>query len=1774
MKTRILFAAIAVAAVCAAALTSQAYMKNDRIQVPDSNGHVLTSLWKAYYAAEKADQPKRMAESLDAIKKEARARRLHWDFYDAALRKLQVESSRNWKLRQELRTRLDSEIEEYGEPIVTYSYRRDQGFGNLTDYVLVNKTRLQSGRNSDFYQVTNGEMNGLLNSFIKDDYEYALWAERYPSSSKARPALKDYLGDRYPNAAWLEFRNLDEKPWENRKEDLEAFVEKYSGKAVNLFGKASLFRDRMSNLSIEDSDEAAFKALYAEIKSAEKERKSYISGADGKIAARIDDFKCLMEELERKEVQLSFEDGKIVVAMRNLDKVDLSMEPEKKGTSPLLRKSVLNPRKSFHIQDTVKVDIPACDDGDYVVKARNGKLDYTTVYSPKRLSIAVRDDAEGMKFYVADYLSGQPVPKVDLRLSLSGNTVVEEKDVAVDGFTALPSSMAVTIKGDANYVLEASCKGGDGTLLKSGPQSLSRLPVWGNAVQDRTYCKIFTDKGAYNPGETLKFKAVLYRGDITRSLHVLDAGQDVFASLCNAEGKEVGKLDLQTNGFGSVAGEFPIPTGERNGRFTLEVGQDGKVFSVSYVIVDEFVLPTFDLTFENVDSLYFVGDEVEVRGVLKSYSGHPLDAASLSFEVDGRGRRIASGDLDTDAGGAFSLRFKTVDNSYFYTVSVKVTDPTGETKVFSRLVNVTDYFNVGLEPENAAQGQVCISAGSYKGATIFDGDKARIVFKVVNSEGSQVPVPVRYELKGQDGKTISSGLASSEGVTEVMLPQPGLFTICAEASVRTSAGKEISSRQEMTVLRVDDGNDTLNAAIENFFKPAGTCADGSVGIGEDIHVRMGAGEGPVWAVVELFGDRKQPLARKLVHLVGKPGEPGSIADLVFEYKEDYPDVVLFSVFYFRKGHHFTYATEFRKEKEENSLPLSFSSFEDKTLPGKEYSFRIGSIAGAELVAAVFDKSSEKVYPNRWSTVRLVDTGASKVYYRANDGGLDGGLPEMFMYSGRKDVMFKTRAGGVYVAEEAMAENSMVAMAAPESSGMDVQNDAVEVAEDLASLEDALDIPDICIRSDFASSVAFEPFLRTGDDGSAELRFRTSDKLSTVVVQVFAHTPDMLNSVIRKEMTVSVPVKVSVAEPGYLFKGDRFTLHATVSSASDAPVSGTLVLQAFPSAGYEGMKPFATYSKKVTVPAGGSVPVAFDIPPKDVDTLGLKIVFADKARTFSDGVFVSLPVLEAEQTITESHSAVLLPGMDKETLVRRLQSEFTGTSSMGAGYREIDIRRMLLEAIPSKVEPDGKDVLSLTEAYYVRKVSERLGSSQERIMSDEELLSKINACRNADGGFAWFQGMGSSPVITAVVLERLARLRDAGLGTGGIDPAPSVVFLDRNQFIHGESWPYWCGWLSPAQYAFVRSLFTSVPFDVSRETKSEQSEYSKNFREFRKYIKDYLVPSRSDGRGLNGQILAKARRIGTLLNITEGEGGAALASAWGLRFNADSSMKASIGADVESLYEYAVEHRDGGWYYPNAVMPWRGLLESELYAHSLLCNLLSDTRLERTASRQQVQGTDEGRKIADGIRIWIMLQKETQKWADDPAFVDAINSVMSGGEDLLSTSVVVLEKTYREPFSRIVASGNGFSVERRFFKEVVGEDSKVGRLEIYPGMQLHVGDKVVCEYRICNQENRSFVKLTAPREAAFRPVNQLSGHTGWWARPIGGMYAVTPQGYRNVKSDRTEYFFDVYPEENTTVTEEFFITQEGTFTAPVVTIESQYAPHYRANDKYGGQIVVR
>ncbi len=1788
-----LAAVVSVGIFCSAMFTMDA--SKEKKNKMDKDGHVLTGLWNAYSVAKAADLPKQMSSALEKIKEEARRKHLVWDFYDAAVKKVETEVSLNWKLRDSLNAAAEKEISEYGEPVAVYSWmNRSRYNSDAIEYVLENKDRLQAGRNTGFYQSLKFSFSEFSNACpieFKDDYEFALWSEylRSGSPEAAYESLEACLEDSYPNAAVLEIKEIlrpagrywysyatqtDTAQTDALKKKCEDFIGKYSGKAVALYAEGALLRLESIRLEREMTGQDAYKALYAECRRFEKERKAFCTkeGVEKRLVENYSVFTDLSDELTAKSIRLVLtEEKKLKVILRNLDKVDLEFVSSEKGAEPMLKRTLENPEKSFCVPDTLEVQLPGCDDGEYLLKATNGKVSAVRNCSFNRLSMAVRQDSGDVRFYVADHRSGEPVDVVDLEVYKSGK-LAGKSTVKMYGFTPVPEGLEGLLKG-RNCYLAVSRKGEDGLLQKSPRIRFNEYPYEADNNVVETMCRIFTDKAAFNPGETVKFKALLFSGDAARKFRVVGEGRTVKAELVGVNGKTVETKKLTTNEYGSVAGNFLLPEGERNGTFRLMISMDGKTLGSRTLVVDEFILPTYDVEFDEFDRICLAGDTLTVTGKVKSYSGHPLSSAKAEYSVTAWSRVNASnGGVEVAADGSFSVSFPTFEDSNGYTFTLRVTDGTGETQEFNKNI-ILNQLRLDVKVENAVSDCDVNSSGrEYAVCDVVSDRNVRLSFEASygSEDFTKVPVAVEYSVKDASGNMVAVGAADSKETEEIRLDESGEYFLTAQAALKDSEGKVVkTAKSERRILILEDSDTVLSSKVESVFKPMGPCVDGYLSDGEMIALQFGAGDGPLWAVVELFGDNRQLLDSRMVYLAGEAGKEGSLTTIGYSYTSSMPDAVLFQVFYFRRGRHCTYSKELRRERPSLDLPLVSSSFQDKALPGTSYSFVFKSLPAVEAVASVFDLSSEAFASNVWSMVSLEDCAIDRVWISAVDGsvGDDGLQPRL--YADGAPLLAPTRAAVPLGAEENSSLQDAVVVGYGTAAKRAGKAGAVE-EEKIEALDNV--VP----RSDFSNSLAFEPFLRTGEDGDVVLEFKTTDKLSTFAVQLFAHDKEMRNAALRKEMMVTLPVKVSVVEPEYLYLGDRYVLRATVSNSSAVDVSGIVGLQVYPTADHRNAKACSVQAKAVDVPAGGSVDVEFEVPVREVGEVGLKLVFSDAAETFSDGVFVSVPVLEAAQTLTESHSAVLLAGTDKAELVRKLEKEFTGTTHSGAEVGEVDIRRMLLDAVPSKLEPQGKDVLSLSEAFYVRKVASSLGDPSETETSDEEIYSKILSCRNADGGFGWFEGMNSSPVVTAVVLERFAKLKVSGLFSD-FDAVASVKYLDDRQFLSFSDVPYWSGRLSDEQYVHLRSIYSSVPFEVLPSSSVAKSEFDKRFKEFKKDLSGYLLPKSKDGRGLNGQILYKARRIKTLANLVNNEGGMALASVWGIKLSAASKMNKSIAADVASLLEYSVAHPNGGCYYPNAVMPWRGLLESELYAHSLLCDLFSDERVPGSVSGSKSPWPGQSpSEVADGIRIWLILQKETQKWGDDPAFVDAIASVMSASEDVLSTSVVTLTKTYRKPFGEIAAAGNGFTVVRKFYREAVdlaGDGD--GRVEIHPGDSLHVGDKLIAEYRIWNEENRSFVKLTAPREAGFRPVDQLSGHYGWRIRPlsVAGFPAITPQGYRNVKSDCTEYCFDVYPEENSVVSEALFVTQEGVFSAPVVTIESLYAPHYRANSAFSGQIEV-
>ena len=1495
----------------------------------DDEGHTLIDLWKEYESAAGNDRPEDILAVLEKIKAEASERKLVWDYYDACDRYKSVKASQNWKLWEEQEKLFEKEIFDFGVPVAIFHSKRTEKPSVLKEYLAENADGLRAGHNPEFYKKdyrTGGrDFSDVLCKMIDNDCEYALWIIYLSDKSTA--------GELEPKYS-TELRLLEETDALQTR-----FNEINRRKTPTQEDCIKLREDCLKFIS------AAGK----------------LSGEHRAFGLSLKTPQTIIDNLEEQSLSCRIEDGTLIIQSRNLTGVNVRMKDENDRT--VFSTYIDNTVRSFFAPDTLKAQLPLLNDGTYSLKCTSGKVAYEFEYRRHSLSASLRRGSGHCAIFVADQQSGEPLRSCTVTLKINGSTISEQLELR-DGFTPLPENIGKTILAQEEKdecILKVSGRSESGKLTKTEDIRLYKgyVAEENDALEKELKTALLIDRKAFNPGDTVHFKAILYSGYHKHTL--CKAGIGVTARLYDPGSALIAEQELISNEFGSVAGDFTLPRSGRGGSYRIIIAANGHTIGREQITVDEFVLPTFVLEWDKMDDPHMPLDSLVVTGTLKSLSGHSPNSAKCEYSISYNSREPEYGKLQTDASGRFSITLDPEDGdpdiSHIFYINIHITDGTGETSEFSKRIFIFP------KPEEKSPN---------------------FIFEDIE--------------------------------------------------------------------------------------------------GRDIAVKLTAGSSTTWVAVDLFGIGDILLESRLVRIEPEDGIASEI--ISFPFKEEYPDPVSLHLLYFQDGREYSHILNASKPKPEYKIPIDFTGFTNKALPGTEYELSFKTAPFAECAASIFDVSTETIRPNRWYRI----TPAPIRYYGPQYTSVCGGE-----HSFRTDMFNRGRilkASSANLSAEEQAIPFQLAEAANDTEGLPAN-----------------------VRSYFTNTICWEPFIRSDAQGNANFKFTTSDKLSTYCVQIFVHDKDFSNSVIRKEMLVSIPVKVAIVEPQFLYENDKYTARITLSNSLGDDIRGKVAIRFFDGEDYRNAGLISGEGKEVTIPAHGSAGYDFSIIcPEGITNLGVLASFdSDGGRYGSDAVFVRIPVKKALQTITEAHSAVLFEGADKEALVDRLRGQFTGISGQEAKVREISILRMLTDAVPDRIEPESDNAISLSEALLSDHLLEKLGVGRMTEKQRDEVRRKLEECINPDGGYAWFKGMRSSPLITACIL---IQAKEYGLSVS----ADAVRYLDNEPLF-----------LSLGQYAYVRSLYGEVPFDTKALP-------AKDLKKFKKALKQYLLPP--EVRGLEGNVLSKTRRILTLKAL---QSNPALAAAWGIK--AGRKMEKSIVADTESILQYAQKHVDGGWYYPNAVMPWRGLLESELDAHVLLCKLLDSgeglTEAEMADARQK----------ADGIRLWTMLQKETQDWDSDPSYISALSEVLKGSESLLNTKVIALSATYSKPLSDIKESGNGFRAERRYLRN--------GK-EIHEGDTLHTGDRITAEYRIWSQENRSFVKLAAFRPACLRPVNQLSSCFG--------------NLYTNVKADRTEYWYDVFPEENITVREDFFISQEGSFQSPAVTVESLYTPYYRANDKYTDPLI--
>ena len=1183
--------------------------------------------------------------------------------------------------------------------------------------------------------------------------------------------------------------------------------------------------------------------------------------------------------------------------------------------------------------------------------------------------------------------------------------------------------------------------------------------------------RIFTDRALYKPTDTIRFKLICYEAGQTKGK--VTAGKEVKVTIRHSsEPKVIDSLQLVTNEWGSAAGAFSLPEGSKNGNYIIEA----EYLTRTSVRVEEYKRPTFTVSLEPLTEPLCYGDVISQGGQMRSYAGFSVAGGEVWYRITRTthsntnhrylGRDILTeGTVIADADGHFDVTFP-AERPYYK--DYEEDDLYSNYDIFVRATDPQGEthetsISVPVADIPVSLNLILPEGEHFEDRLIIDKDRV----KEVQVEGTTLN-GTPYAMEATYVVTDAAGETVAQGTC--MTNQPVAFDFGSLPSgdytmkARTEyRGREIKTERKIVVMSTDDRKLPFTSTF--FYYPVET--EGA------IEFVLGTSEEDLWLEVELFDDDNQ-LYREGVHLKNE------MRKFKLPYKPEYRSAVKMSVFGFREGKPIDRTYSFTRPGDVR-LDVAVETFRDKTTPGSEETMTVRAPAGSELMVSIYDMTTDRYRPNSFSFYPLQE------YPSVGRPSINNTLEPHMYYSMNR--MLKGAAAGVMVEEEAVMASPMMRQ--------ETMDDAVMADNDVEQADQGEETPEFEGRSNFDELIAFYPQVPADPSGKTEIKYKAGDLLTTFRVLVMAHDKQMFVGDDATEFVVQKELMVLPNVPLFVTEGDRLVIKSKLVNLSSRELKGTAYIELSDSNGKK-LRLKGLESQKRALLAGAQDEVSWTVTaPGGTDKLTAKIWFA--TPTSSDGEQHEILVVPNTITLTEAASFILGGKHDHKYYEKQLRKQF-GAADPKIEYAEYSTLDAVKESLPKADKPSSDNAIAWMNQLYINQM-------RNHVLQDDpadyqafrgQAFSRLKTFQSGDGGIQWFQGMKSNTLLTLYVLEKLGQLRSVGAWEPQGDELnlvkSALSYVDERITVQGsykEFYPF-----SLIRDFAVRSLWFDIP--MSNKAKAVYAKFIDGTEEGWQKI----------------SILEKAQLANTMLR------------AKGTQYD-DKRFEKRIKLLRESLKDYAVENPTVGCYFPNAVMPFRGLMNSEIYAHAQLIETF---------------GALGEKKMVDGIAQWLLLQKHNQAWENTVATTDAVHALIASKAKDLKLGAVYY--TYTTKLDRVKASANELSVKRSFVRASTGAP-------LQEGEALHVGDEIIVTYEIYNTENRSFVQMRAMRPASFYPRDERSYFT-WYGF------------YREVKPSETNYYWELLPEEHTTVTERFYVQQEGTFNSGLVEIECLYAKEYRGH----------
>lgn len=925
---------------------------------------------------------------------------------------------------------------------------------------------------------------------------------------------------------------------------------------------------------------------------------------------------------------------------------------------------------------------------------------------------------------------------------------------------------------------------------------------------------------------------------------------------------------------------------------------------------------------------------------------------------------------------------------------------------------------------------------------------------------------------------------------------------------------------------------------------------------------------------------------------------------------------------------------------------------------------------AEMVAAMYDASLDQFLPHSWDLIEYPTHYARVHFTDRNTFSQHGGntrygrtRPERYparryrelnwfgfpLWGGGRDRLMKASvmrmdaapvAPGVHdLNPDARYDMEEAEVTAGKVAGIVQDNIVVTGYGTKQKAEAGGDAPPAPIRRNLNETVFFFPELRTDKDGNIVLKFTMNEALTRWKLLTYAHTKDLQQAVSVKEVVTQKELMVLANPPRFLRAGDEFEFSAKVSNLSQETLNGSATLSLLDANTLQPLEisfGMTTASRVVNFStlAGQSSPLSWKIKvPEDFSGAVTWQIFAE-SKKFKDGEESTVPVVTNRMLVTETLPITVRGNQTKSFVFENLKNAPTGNnSSLKTHNYTLEFTSnpawYAVQALPYLMEFPHECSEQIFSRFYantlassvvekmpnIKRVYERwkgtdalksnLSKNQDlkyalleetpwvldaqneeqqkqniallfdlnRMADERERAVRILAERQLpNGGWAWFPDGRDSWHITQHIVSGFGHLKQLGAFDAEKDQEAAQM-LDRAIG--------YCDAKLAEQYHQLELLVKSGKASWDDDHLDGMAIHYLYARSFFQPISDPQQGGAKPGRE-HSYYLSQAEKYWLNKGLYQ-EGMLALALHRSGRPDAAQRI-------VASLRERALVKEELGMFWP---VDWG------FYWYQL--------PVETQALMVEVfDEVAQDRKAVEELRIWLLKNKQTNRWESTKATAEAVYALLLHGDNWLQNTKPVqvslggktLKPSEYEPGTgyfkqnwsgaEVKNSWSNIKVEnpnsnvvwgaaywqyfedldkikdfqktpltivKQLFKE---ENSPTGPVlkPVAEGQTLQRGDKIKVRIEIRVDRAMEYVHLKDMRAAGFEPVNVLSGYR--WQDGLGY--------YESTKDLATHFFIDYLPRGTFVFEYPLFVSHKGDMSNGVTTMQCMYAPEFTSHSK--------